>query len=160
MSFAFNKTNSKSFTKLIDVEVMNLKLVEKILSEQNIRFETDNDVIQVTKGLDFDVFISIEDDKSLIKFRTYVKLNPNITAIKLKNIVAQLNEETGPLKFTDIYYKDKKPPHGYIDADYYFFYHLGVTPESFLYLLRFFSLAFADGIKSVNKDNEITDVIV
>ncbi len=159
MPFAFSKPTLKSYSKLIDPASVNLELIAKILSDQDIEYEIDGAEIQVTRGLAFDVFISIEDDKNLIKLRTYVRLNDDILASQLEDIVVELNRETVPLKFTDIYYKNKIPPHGYINGDYYFYYQFGLTPESILYLIRFFSLAFSRAVKSVNKNKKISKAL-
>ena len=159
MSLAFSSPNPKTYSKVIDPDLIDIEIIEKILSDQDIEYETDDNEIQITQGLAFDVFITIEEDKKLIKLRTYVKLNPNISVIQIKDIVDKLNNDTAPLKFTDRYYKDKKPPHGFIEGDYYFFYLFDFTPEYFLYLIRFFSMAFADAVKSVNKNKKIADAL-
>ena len=159
MTFAFSKTNQKSFTSQISSEDVNLELISQILSDQNIEFEMDEDSIHVVKGLEFDAFITIDEDKNLIKLRTYLKLKDSVTEKQLNDIASKLNHETGPLKFTTTYYGGETPPHGYIDGDYYFFYQFGFSAESFLYLIRFFSLAFSNAIKSVNKNKKISEML-
>lgn len=159
MFFAFSNINPESHNKIIEAELISIDSITQILSDQGIEFERDEHTIQVVRGLAFDVFISLEEDKSLIKLRTYVKLNDDVTPKQLKDLVLELNHETGPLKFTGTYYKDQTPPHGYIDGDYYVQYQFGLTPEEILYLIRFFSLAFSNAIKSVNKNKKIADVL-
>jgi hypothetical protein len=158
MTFAFSQT-TESFTSQIPPEEVNLELISQILSEQNIEFEMDEDSIHVVNGLEFDAFITIDDDKNLIKLRTYLKLKDSVSEKQLNDIASTLNHETGPLKFTTTYYGGESPPHGYIDGDYYFFYQFGFSAESFLYLIRFFSLAFSNAIKSVNKNKKISDML-
>jgi hypothetical protein len=119
----------------------------------------DENSIHVVKGLEFDTFITIDEDKNLIKLRTYLKLKDGVTEKQLNDIASKLNHETGPLKFTTTYYGGETPPHGYIDGDYYFFYQFGFSAESFLYLIRFFSLAFSNAIKSVNKNKKISEML-
>jgi len=159
MTIAFSEANPKSFSSQISPEDVNLELISKILSDQNIEFEMDEDSIHVVKGLEFDAFITIDEDKNLIKLRTYLKLKDSVTEKQLNDIASKLNHETGPLKFTTTYYGGETPPHGYIDGDYYFFYQFGFSAESFLYLIRFFSLAFSNAIKSVNKNKKIADML-
>ena len=158
MTFAFSQT-TESFTSQIPPEEVNLELISQILSEQNIEFEMDEDSIHVVNGLEFDAFITIDDDKNLIKLRTYLQLKDSVSEKQLNDIATKLNQETGPLKFTTTYYGGESPPHGYIDGDYYFFYQFGFSAESFLYLIRFFSLAFSNAIKSVNKNKKISDML-
>ena len=158
MTFAFSQT-TESFTSQIPPEEVNLELISQILSEQNIEFEMDEDSIHVVNGLEFDAFITIDDDKNLIKLRTYLQLKDSVSEKQLNDIATKLNHETGPLKFTTTYYGGESPPHGYIDGDYYFFYQFGFSAESFLYLIRFFSLAFSNAIKSVNKNKKISDML-
>lgn len=159
MTLLFSDSSHKSYTEIVPPESINLELISEILSSQNITHEIDDEILHIAKGLAFDVFVSIEDDKNLIKLRTYVQLKPSITERQLREVVAELNRETAPLKFTSTYYEDKSPPHGYIDGDYYFFYQFGFTQESFLYMIRLFSLAFSNAIKSVNKNKRISDVL-
>ena len=159
MAFAFSETNQKSFTSQIPPEAVNLELISQILSDQNIGFEMDEDSIHVVNGLAFDVFITIDEEKNLIKLRTYLQLKDSVSEKQLNDIATNLNHETGPLKFTTTYYGGESPPHGYIDGDYYFFYQFGFSAESFLYLTRFFSLAFSNAIKSVNKNKKISDML-
>jgi hypothetical protein len=158
MTFAFSQT-TESFTSQIPPEEVNLELISQILSDQNIEFEMDEDSIQVLKGLAFDVFITIDEEKNLIKLRTYLQLKDSVSEKQLNDIATKLNHETGPLKFTTTYYGGESPPHGYIDGDYYFFYQFGFSAESFMYLIRFFSLAFSNAIKSVNKNKKIADML-
>jgi hypothetical protein len=158
MTFAFSQI-TESFTSQIPPEEVNLELISQILSDQNIEIEMDEDSIHVVNGLEFDAFITIDDDKNLIKLRTYLKLKDSVSEKQLNDIATKLNHETGPLKFTTTYYEGESPPHGYIDGDYYFFYQFGFSAESFLYLIRFFSLAFSNAIKSVNKNKKISDML-
>ena len=158
MALAFSQT-TESFTSQIPTEEVNLELISHILSDQDIEYEIDEGSIQVLKGLAFDVFITIDEEKNLIKLRTYLKLKDSVSESQLKDIAAKLNYETGPLKFTTTYYGGESPPHGYIDGDYYFFYQFGFSAQSFLYLIRFFSLAFSNAIKSVNKNKKIADML-
>lgn len=155
----FSNSTQKSFGEIVQADSVNLELISEILTSQNIEHEVDGETIQVIKGLAFDVFISIEDDKNLIKLRTYVKLKASVTERQLSDIASQLNRETAPLKYTATYYQEESPPHGYIDGDYYLFYQFGFTPQSFLYQLRLFSLAFSNAIKSVNKNKKISDAL-
>jgi hypothetical protein len=74
MTIAFSEANPKSFTSQISPEDVNLELISEILSDQNIEFEMDEDSVHVVKGLEFDTFITIDEDKNLIKLRTYLKL--------------------------------------------------------------------------------------
>jgi len=159
MTLAFSQTNQKSLTSQISPDALNLELISQILSDQNIEFEMDDDTIHVVNGLEFDVFIKMDEDKNLIKLRTYLKLKDSVSEKQLNDIAAKLNHETGPLKFTTTYYDGESPPHGYIDGDYYFFYQFGFSAQSFLYLIRFFSLAFSNAIKSVNKNKKIADML-
>ena len=159
MTFAFSEANPKSFINQISPENVGLELISQILSDQNIKFEMDEDSIHVVNGLEFDVFITIDEDKNLIKLRTYLQLKDSVTEKQLSDIASKLNHETGPLKFTTTYYGEESPPHGYIDGDYYFFYQFGFSAESFLYLIRFFSLAFSNAIKSVNKNKKISEML-
>ena len=159
MTIAFSEANPKSFTSQISAEDVNLELLSEILSDQSIEFEMDENSIHVVKGLEFDTFITIDEDKNLIKLRTYLKLKDGVTEKQLNDIASKLNHETGPLKFTTTYYGGETPPHGYIDGDYYFFYQFGFSAESFLYLIRFFSLAFSNAIKSVNKNKKISEML-
>jgi hypothetical protein len=159
MTIAFSEANPKSFTSQISPEDVNLDLLSQILSEQNIKFEMDEDSIHVVNGLEFDTFITTDEDKNLIKLRAYLKLKDSVTEKQLNDIASKLNHETGPLKFTTTYYGGETPPHGYIDGDYYFFYQFGFSAESFLYLIRFFSLAFSNAIKSVNKNKKISEML-
>jgi hypothetical protein len=119
----------------------------------------DEDSIQVVDGLAFDVFITIDEEKNLIKLRTYLRLNDSVSESQLNSIAEKLNRETGPIRFTTTYYGGESPPHGYIDGDYYFFYQFGFSAESFIYLTRLFSLAFSNAIKSVNKNKKIADML-
>lgn len=159
MTMLFGDSSHKSFAEIVQPEAVNLELISEILSSQNIEHEIDGETLHATKGLAFDVFVTIEEDKNLIKLRTYVQLKPSVSERQLNDIVAELNRETAPLKFTATYYGEESPPHGYIDGDYYFFYQFDFTPESFLYMIRLFSLAFSNAIKSVNKNKKISDVL-
>lgn len=159
MTMLFSDSSHQSFAEIVQPESINLELISEILSSQNIEHEIDGETLHAFKGLAFDVFVSIEEDKNLIKLRTYVQLKASVTKNQLSDVVAELNRETAPLKFTAIYYQDESPPHGYIDGDYYFFYQFDFTPESFLYKIRLFSLAFSNAIKSVNKNKKISDVL-
>lgn len=156
MTFIFNSTD-ESLSELIDPEQLDINSLERIISSQQMLFEVDEDDIHIKEGLPFDVFVSIVNDKKIIKLRTYLEVKKNLSEKDVRDIVKMLNSETAPLKFTTNTYSKKNSTRIFIEADYYFFYEFGVTSEYVLYLIRFFSLTFSNAIRLANADSKIVD---
>ena len=85
MTFAFSQT-TESFTSQIPPEEVNLELISQILSDQSIEFEMDEDTIHVVNGLEFDAFITIDDDKNLIDNSLPIIYHYHITHVLLYEI--------------------------------------------------------------------------
>jgi hypothetical protein len=102
------------------------------------------------RGLDFPCWVHVDQDRELIKIRTYIKCKDNAPLDDLPGFVLNINGTKILVSFTSSVYEDGR---GYLNGYHYMYFKYGFNEKNFIYTLRKFSSIFREAITENDKDD-------
>lgn len=121
-----------------DISIQGLcSTLDGAVMEHEVYSRNGEDIIYVRRGVDFPLWIQIEDLRRLIRLQTFAEPDERITG-KFEDL-NELNKSTALVQF----HLDGNRIYG----DYWMTFSGGLSPMQFVVMLNDFSAAFAVGMK-------------
>lgn len=101
------------------------------------------------KGLDFNSWLSFDDEKKVIKMSTYLKCKEGAPLGELAAFSESCNDSYMLVQFSSTVYEDGR---GFLNGNYYMYYNFGLIPPQLIFTLKKFATIFVEAIRE--KDSE------
>lgn len=125
-------------------EALNAAAIETTVDDD------ENSVYAQKGGLDFGVFVKIDEERARIRLFTYMQCKDETSAEALASFVAKLNDEYVLVRFTSTVYDDGRT---FLNGDYDYLYTFGLNVENFIVTIKKFASVFIDSIRAEDKDD-------
>jgi hypothetical protein len=140
---------------LTEAENVTIELIKDALENAALEVKIDpEDGELYVNGLEFPCWVSLDAERNLISFRTYLKCKEGAPNDQLPKVVRTLNESKIIVTFTSTTYDDGR---GYINGYYYLFHNFGLNTKNLIFSLRKFSEIFVSGIREIDEDDVFFD---
>lgn len=101
------------------------------------------------KGLDFNSWLSFDDEKKVIKMSTHLKCKDGAPLGELAAFSESCNDSYMLVQFSSTVYEDGR---GYLNGNYFMYYNFGLIPPQLIFTLKKFATIFVEAIRE--KDSE------
>jgi hypothetical protein len=135
-----------SSSTIEDAEVTTSRLASILVSAVIDNKIDDDGHIYATDGLEFPVWIELDQDRKLLCFFTYYYLDDEVTDLAEDEAVRMVNDLNGSIVLAQFSWKQER-----LWGHYWMTFDTRVDPRHFIKMLRAFSGAFVGGIKEFNR---------
>ena len=132
-------------------EVSKEKLIE-ILTNAALEVDDQDEPNEVyVRGVDFPLWVSIDDGGKFIKLRTYLKCVDGAPIEELPAFSNSCNSEYILVQFTNTIYEDGT---GFINGAHFIYFNFGLIPSQLVYTIKKFSSIFVAAIREFDPDDK------
>jgi hypothetical protein len=131
-------------------DVTKEKLIEILTNAALEVVEEDDEPNEVyVKGLDFGVWLSFDDEKKIIRMKTYAKCKDDAPLDELAALSESCNAKYMLVQFSSTVYDDGI---GYLNGNCYMYYNFGLIPPQLIFTLKKFATIYIEAVRE--KDSE------